>query len=365
MIGACDPCLRRTWLLARLAGHLDVVRARVGELLELEDHALIAAVGGRQRAELEAEHADIDPGAIRDAAARAGVEAVCRHSAHYPAALGTLAAPPAVVHAVGDLGRLQETERQPPVAIVGTRRPSPYGAEVAQSLGRGLAAAGLMVVSGLATGIDAAAHTGALEADGAPTIAVVPCGAERAHPHSSRALHQRIRRAGVVLSELPPGTPVRRWMFIARNRLVAALSGMTVVVEAAEGSGALVTAEWARSLNRLVGAVPGRVTSVQAQGPHRLIAAGAHIVQDTQGVLDLLFGAGILEASIEAAAPRSGMPLDEPLRRLVAALGDGRETADALERAGLGLSEGLAALSTLELGGYIRRWPGGRYAVVP
>jgi DNA processing protein len=154
-------------------------------------------------------------------------------------------------------------------------------------------------------------------------------------------------------------------MFTARNRLIAALAGMTIVVEAAEGSGALITAEWARRLGRLVGAVPGRVTSPQAQGPHRLLAAGAHIVCDTQRVLDLLFGAGILEVSLEASAPRSGVALDEPLAALLAALGDGSETAEALERSGLGLGEGLAALSTLELGGYIRRWPGGRYTVVP
>jgi DNA processing protein len=150
-------------------------------------------------------------------------------------------------------------------------------------------------------------------------------------------------------------------MFIARNRLIAALAAITLVVEAADQSGALITAEWARTLDRLVGAVPGRVTSPGAQGPHRLIAGGAHVVCDVQRVLDLLFGAGILQAS----TPRSGVALDEPLERLLAELGDGRETAEALERSGYDLAEGLAALSTLELGGYIRRWPGGRYAVVP
>ena len=150
-------------------------------------------------------------------------------------------------------------------------------------------------------------------------------------------------------------------MFAARNRLIAALAGMTVVVEAAEQSGALITATWARTLDRLVGAVPGRVTSAQAQGPHRLLAAGAHIICDTQRVLDLLFGAGILEAAV----PESRMSLDESHERLLAALSDGLEVAAALERSGLSLGDGLAALSTLELGGYIRRWPGGRYTVVP
>jgi DNA processing protein len=237
---------------------------------------------------------------------------------------------------------------------------------VAQALGRGVASAGLTVVSGLASGIDRAAHTGALESDPAadgptPTIAVLPGGPEQAYPHSSRGLHRRIASKGLVLSELPPGTPVRRWMFVARNRLIAALSGMTVVVEAGEASGALITAQWAQTLDRLVGAVPGRVTSPQAQGPHGLLVAGAHLVENTQRILDLLFGAGILDAPTTTCR----VALEEPHQRLLAELSAGRETAEALERAGLELGEGLAALTTLELGGYVRRWPGGRYAVVP
>jgi DNA processing protein len=147
--------------------------------------------------------------------------------------------------------------------------------------------------------------------------------------------------------------------------VIAALAGITVVVEAADQSGALITAEWARRLDRLVGAVPGRVTSAGAQGPHRLLAGGAHIICDVQRVLDLLFGTGILEASAPRSSVARAAPLDEPLQRLLAELGDGHETAEALERSGYDLAEGLAALSMLELGGYIRRWPGGRYAVVP
>jgi len=162
-----------------------------------------------------------------------------------------------------------------------------------------------------------------------------------------------------VISELPPGTRVRRWMFPARNRIIAALSAMTIVVEARAESGALVTAGFAAELGRTLGAVPGLITSPLAGGPHALLNEGAQLVRGPQDVLDGLFGAG------ERSAPaRNGAPLTPPLQTLLDALAEGSETSMALSRAGLGADRGLAALAALELAGRIRRRPGGRFSVM-
>jgi DNA processing protein len=174
------------------------------------------------------------------------------------------------------------------VTVVGARRASSYGREVARELGRELAAAGLVVVSGLAFGIDACAHRGALEAG--LSFAVLGCGADVAYPAAHRSLWRRIGETGVILSELPPGTGPWRWTFPARNRIMAALGAMTVVVEAAERSGSLITADLAADLGRDLGAVPGPVGSRLSAGPNNLLAGGACVVRDAQDVLDAMLG---------------------------------------------------------------------------
>jgi DNA processing protein len=358
--GACDACLRRAWLLARLAGHLDLARGHIDEALALADEELIAAVGGRRAGAIASQRARLDVDACRLRCEAAGVETVCRCDARYPKRLHDLASPPAVLHVAGGLARLAEQASGQPVAIVGTRRPSGYGGEMARSLARGIASAGVTVISGMALGIDSAAHSGALAA-GAPTMAVLPGSAERPYPRAARVLHRRIVATGVAVSELPPGVAVRRWMFPARNRIIAALAAMTVVVEAGERSGALITAAFASELGRALGAVPGRVTSPQAAGPHRLLASGAALVGGPQEVLDELFGAGTREVKPQRERPA----LAPELEALLAAVGDGRDSADAVATAGLGTAEGLAALSSLELLGYLRRGAGGRYTVLP
>jgi DNA processing protein len=246
-----------------------------------------------------------------------------------------------------------------PVAIVGARGASGYGLEVARSLGRGLGSAGVPVVSGMAVGIDAAAHTGALDV-AAPTVAVLPAGAEQPYPPGKRWLYDRIRQTGAVVSELPPGTETRRWMFPARNRIIAGLSAATVVVEGRERSGALLTSSKAVELGRAVGAVPGRVTSPLAAGPHRLLAAGATIIRGPQDALDLLFGRGARTAPARARAA-----LTEELEGVLQRVSDGHDTIAALGRVGLSADQALGSLSALELAGYIRREAGGRYGVVP
>jgi DNA processing protein len=245
------------------------------------------------------------------------------------------------------------------VAIVGARRASGYGLEVAHSLGSGLGSAGVPVVSGMAIGIDSAAHAGALDAAG-PTVAVLPGSAEKPYPPGKRALFNRIREGGAVVSELPPGTAVRRWMFPARNRIIAGLSAATVVVEARERSGALLTSSRAQELGRAVGAVPGRVTSPLAAGPHRLLARGATLVRGPQDMLDLLFGRGA-----RAAPAQTRAALTDQLQELLHTISDGHDTIAALARGGLPSDAALASLSALELAGYVRREAGGRYRVVP
>jgi DNA processing protein len=211
----------------------------------------------------------------------------------------------------------------------------------------------------MALGVDSAAHAGALEVGG-PTAAVLPGGADRPYPPGKRALYRRIRAEGAVVSELPAGAPVSRWSFQARNRIIAALSALTVVVEGRERSGALITARHARELGRAIGAVPGRISSPLAAGPNALLADGAAVIRGPQDVLDAVFGAGV-----RSAGDAARQALDPQLIPVLQAVGDGHDTIAALARAGVAPDQGLAALSALELAGYVRRGAGGRYEVVP
>jgi DNA processing protein len=213
--GACNRCLARTWLLSRLAGHIDRVRGQVERVLELDDEKLLSAMGGREREHVGRQLEALDLDAVRSRSDAAGLETMCACDPMYPLALRRLTAPPAVLHVAGGLNRLLEFVAGELVAIVGSRRASPYGLDVSRSLGRGLAVTGITVVSGMAAGVDSAAHAGALEAGG-PTIAVLPGPAHRPYPAGKRALHRRIVAGGLAVSELGPGTSVRRWMFPSR-----------------------------------------------------------------------------------------------------------------------------------------------------
>ena len=355
---ACDDCMARSWLVGRLAAHLDKARSRVEHVLALDDDDLITAIGGREKARLRWELETLDVDELRSRSGTVGLKTVCECDPAYPPGLRALAAPPAVLYVAGAIERAVDLLCGDGVAIVGSRRASPYGMDVSRSLGRGLAVTGLTVVSGMANGIDSAAHAGALEAGG-PTVAVLAASADRPYPAAKRALHRRIVREGAAVSELGPGTGVWRWMFPARNRIIAALAAMTVVVEAGERSGALVTARRARGIGRSVGAVPGRVTTPQAIGPNGLLAAGACVVRGPQDVLDHLFGAG------ERTVRESRRQPPSELQPLLKAIAEGYETTAALARAGFEPESGLAALAALELEGFVRRGAGGRYRVAP
>jgi DNA processing protein len=354
----CERCLARPWLLARLGMHLDRARARIEALLALPDLDLIDAVGGKQRDVVRSELGCFDPDRARREAVEVGVELVCRCDDAYPVRLRDLDNAPAVLHVVGSRRRFSQLLEEEPVAVVGARRASEYGLGLAEALGRGLGAAGVTVLSGMAVGIDCAAHTGALSVEGG-TVAVLPCGPEHPYPRSKRRVHRRIIEHGAVVSELPPGSGVFRWAFPARNRIIAGLAAMTVVVEAGDWSGALVTARIAASLGRPLGAVPGRVGTSQAAGPNGLLAAGASVVRGAQDVLDALYGSGVRRVDAAARAP-----LAADLERLLAAVRDGHDTVGAIARAGFTADAGLSALAALELGGYVRRGPGGRFVVV-
>ncbi|MFL5843442.1 MAG: DNA-processing protein DprA [Solirubrobacteraceae bacterium] len=359
---ACDACLRRTRLLALLAGHIERARheRHLPHLLALDDEALTAAAAPRH---VDAMNAALDghrPPIDRERAAAVGITLVCRHDAAYPERLLDAEDAPAVLHVAGDLAALPRGTVLA-VGVVGARRASPYGLEVARGLGRGLAAAGVPVVSGMALGVDGAAHAGALEVGG-PTVAVLAGGADTPYPRSKAPLYRAIlaRPGSCVVSEMAPGFTPFKWGFPARNRIIAGLSDATIVVEAAERSGSLITAEMAQDLGRLVGAVPGLVSNPMAAGTNLLLRDGAELVRGAQDVLDALLGAG---AQRVPAGPDPAR-LAPGLRRLLERLGERPATSAALQVPGEPADDVVGGLVELELLGFARRVAGGAYVRV-
>jgi DNA processing protein len=361
---ACGDCLRRAWLVASLAGHIDraVDRApgsRARELLALSDEELAEAMARSEASSFLEEARERDTSRMLAAVTGSGAWATCRHDGVYPEALQDLGDGPAVLFGRGRAATLAELGREDAVTIVGSRRPSRYGRELAKELGAELAAAGFAVVSGLALGIDAAAQEGALRAGGL-TVAVLGCGVDLAYPPRNARLYEEIVERGLILGELPPGTEPRRWTFPARNRIMAALGKMTIVVEARERSGSLITAEMAQDLDREVGAVPGLVGSSPAAGTNGLIRDGAHLIRGGQDVLDALLGPGATHRSGAFAA--SGSPLEPELAGVLDLVERGSCSADALARdSGMESGPLAAALLSLELSGYVSSDSSGRY----
>lgn len=300
----------------------------------------------------------VDPDDIRARLARCGATMVVPGDDGYPAALLDLHDPPAALFVRGT--PLQD--RPEAVAIVGARRCTPYGREVAEAFGVGLASAGLTVVSGAARGIDGAAHRGALRAGG-PTTAVLGSGIDVAYPSNHRELIARIADRGTVISEYPPGTVALPRRFPARNRIVAALARGVLVVEGAQGSGSLITAEFAGDLHRDVMAVPGPITGPLSAAPHELIQDGASLVTSVADVLAVV-GApgGDSEPSRDRpAAPPPPADLTEEERRLLDRLPGSPVTADvAAAASGLDPGAALRILAALELRGLVGS-EGGRY----
>ena len=359
-MSACDACLRRSHVIATLAARIEGLLQRPSErlanLLALPSDKLIEALVPDERTgDVLGAIAAFDPEEGRERAEAARLDAMCPHSRAYPNALRGLPDSPPVLWARGGAERLTELLDGPGVAIVGSRRPSAYGIEVAEELSRGLSAAGVTVVSGLALGIDAAAHRGALSAARPRTIAVLGSGADVPYPRLNRRIYDRIAEVGVILSESPPGRRPFRWTFPARNRIMAAITAMTVVVEAADPSGSLITASFAAELGRGVAAVPGRVTATNAAGSNRLLRDGAAVIRDAADALDELFGVGGADRLV-AAGPDAASLTD-----------DQRDVLDAIERGtDPAAIEGdpsrtRVVLGMLEAQGFIRRSGIGSY----
>ncbi len=320
-----------------LAGELGVPRPHLAAALALRRVA--ASVAARAEAE----------------ARPLGLRLATRGDADYPAAFGDLDLPPPALWIRGSLPEL------PAVGIVGARRASRYGLEMAGWLAAGAAAAGAVVVSGFAVGVDAAAHEGALAAPRGGTVAVLGCGTSIDYPRGHRGLGERIARGGALVSEFPPDCEPRPWQFPVRNRLIAALARAVVVIEAAPRSGSLVTARLALDLGRELLAVPGRLCDELALGPNALIADGATPVLSPGDLLDAI---GVARPDAPTAAPAAEPPgLAGAARELWRAAADRPSTAEELaSAAGVPIARALALLLELELTARLRRQPDGRYA---
>jgi DNA processing protein len=271
-----------------------------------------------------------------------GFRFLARSDPGFPSLLRAIHDPPPGLFLRGDAEA--ELLARPAVAIVGARACSPYGRQVARRLGRELAAAGLVVVSGLARGIDAEAHRGALESGGT-TIAVLGCGIDRDYPAANRELARQVAATGLVVSEYAPGVEPAPWRFPARNRIVAGLCAASVVVEARERSGALITADFALEEGREVFAVPGEITSALSAGSNALLRLGATPLTRAEDVLES-FGIVPPDRAPPELEPTAAAVLEHVRERAVG--------ADELARAtGIGAGELAAALTELELAGVV------------
>ena len=290
----------------------------------------------------------------------------------YPAQLGVLASAPPALWIRGWLLAADALA----VAVVGSRRATPYGLDLTERISRDLAARGVTVVSGLARGIDSAAHRGALAAGGR-TIAVLGSGVDVIYPPENRRLAEQIAERGALVSQWSPGTPPLPFHFPERNRVIAGLTLGVVVIEAAERSGSLITAGFAAELGREVMAMPGRVTSPESSGTHRLIQDGAALVTSADDVIaqlpvrwqaclrprDTRLAASEVGLEVPAGEDRTGdLRAGAEADRVLSALGDDPATIDdVIERSGIGSGRTAALLLELELAGRVRQIDGKRF----
>jgi DNA processing protein len=349
-----DEDLHSLILLMALPGVGD---ARLRVLLAEHGSPRAALRGGALSAEAKAARSamnlhDYAAGAVADVRGL-DVQVWLETDAQYPRGFHNLYDPPPVVFARGNTALVDRTS----VAIVGTRRATTYGIDAANILARGLARAGVVVVSGLARGIDGAAHRATLDAGGA-TIGVLGTGIDVSYPHDHAELQAQIAREGLLLSELPPGYAAKQFHFPKRNRLIAALSRIVVVVEAPERSGALITAEHAQDLGRDVMVVPGPIGRPTSVGSLRLLREGAAWATSADDILS--------ELGLPPAPPDPGPTRPPPIgpsAAILRVLGeDGTHIDDVALAAGVSGAAALVGLLELELGGWVRQLPGKRFA---
>jgi DNA processing protein len=282
----------------------------------------------------------------------AGIRAVLQGDAAYPPALLEIVDPPPVLWVAGTASALIPMA----VAIVGSRAGSPYALSVAERLGADLAARGITVVSGLARGVDSAAHRGALSVGGV-TVGVLGCGADKIYPPEHAGLAAEMIRQGAIVSELMPGTVPRPGFFPRRNRIISGLVRAVVVIEAGERSGSLITARCALEQGRDVLAVPGNVLSGRNRGGHALLRDGARLVETAGDILDELGLGPWSDGGL--VTPGSDAVTDPVLAALVP--GEPSDLGQISARLGLSAGELLPRLLELELSGSLRREPGGRF----
>ncbi len=292
--------------------------------------------------------------------AQPGNHLISLQDPQYPPLLRDLPDAPPVLFVHGNPDVLQF----PQLAIVGSRNPSVAGKQTAQAFAGCLASAGLAITSGLAIGIDAAAHAGALQADGI-TLAVTGTGLDRVYPAQHRELAHQIAQQGALVSEFPPGTPARVGHFPRRNRIISGLSVGTLVVEAALHSGSLITARQAAEQGREVFAIPGSIHNPLARGCHALIRQGAKLVETAQDIMEelaSLIGALQPQPATDTQARAAAMALDQDYRYLLDNIGYDPVPVDLIvQRCGLSVEVISSMLLLLELEGYVLSAPGGRY----
>jgi DNA processing protein len=343
-------------LLERFGTAAAALRASVAELRRVP--YLGEAVA--QAIHTAAAQADVD--AELERMARHGVDLRVLGAPDYPASLATIDTPPHLLYVRGTI----EAADANAVAIVGSRHCTPYGRRVAERLAADLVRAGFAVVSGLARGIDGCAHRGALQAGGR-TLAVLAGGLSRIYPPEHKELAEQVAGAGALLSEAAMAVEPMAGLFPARNRIISGLSRAVIIVEAAEKSGALITAGQAADQGRPVFAVPGPIDSPASGGTNALIRQGAVLCRGVEDVLEELEGIpAVASGAAEAAAPAApaGPPpgLDEEQRRVWELLAEGPRHGDELvQRLGLGVSQVAGTLMLMEMKKAVRRLPGNRY----
>ena len=348
---------------------LSLLQARVGsslvsrlggippaEVLQMTSADLATRIEMTERAARAFEELkrDFDLEVLEQRLMQEGINILTSADGGYPELLKEIPDPPPALFACGTLP--EETS----VALVGSRKASATGIETARVLGRALAERGICVVSGLALGIDAAAHEGALEAGG-PAVGVLGCGIDVVYPASNRALFERVRGNGAIVSEYCLGEQPLAWRFPARNRVISGLCEATVVVEAPERSGALITASHALEAGRDVWAVPGPLGAPECRGSNKLIADGAEVLWDVDEFLEAVDSRATGPAGSE---PVAAVPTELPHTEAAALCGVGFEptAVDVVAaRSGVEMHKLLPALALLELKGYVRRDPGGAF----
>ena len=348
-IEACAVLARTPGLTAE---RVHEITAQAGSLERAVAHHLWAF----DKAEIEADLRWVE---------KSGAHLIPCTSPVYPPMLARTAGAPPVLYVLGDTEVLHTAQ----LAMVGSRNPTPGGRSIAKEFAAYFARSGLTITSGLALGIDAMSHEGALSADGL-TIAVCGCGLDQVYPRQHAELAVRIREQGALVSEFPPRAPPLRAYFPQRNRIISGLSIGVLVVEAAQRSGSLITARFASEQGREVFAIPGSIHNPLARGCHKLIREGAKLVEEAADVLSEL----AIPLREQPLAPHGGMPggttsaasaLDKEYEILLDALGFEPASIDALaERTGISGESVASMLLILELEGRVAPHPGGRYGRV-